>query len=274
MSDIKKIRGTSENLFQIGLTGSQVKNSSGVIEIKNAADNAYATLRAASPTADNDVATKKYVDALEGTMIVSRQADCSVARPDNTTTRGAVVVTKAGDGAVVGDVLWDNGLDDSQKMEILAAVEGRTIFVTDALSGGTATFDADSAYVWDADGSTWVKIGDIGSTTGAVREIRYAITNADTQDSTSLIPANARVLYCGVEVTTPYSGGATISVGQAGSLALIQATTDNYPQGASTYSVDQDTAWGGSALVVRTTIAGAPAAGAGVVVVRYTVPNA
>ncbi len=114
-----------------------------------------------------------------------------------------------------------------------------------------------------------------GGIPGPVTEIRTAIALAATTDSVTLIPANARVISAEFEIVTPYSALATVSIGQAGSLSLLQTTAQNNPQGLAgdIFAVFQDTAWGGSALVVRTTIAGAPAAGAGVTIVRYVTPN-
>lgn len=271
-----KLLGTSELSFEIGLTGPKVVNNSGALEAKNAAASGFVVVRGADPVTLDDLATKRYVDSSKSFCLVYRQADCTSAIPNNTTVEGFVVVTTAGTGAAIGDLLWDNGLNDSLPMTIQAAVANRSIATKSAFGGGTISFDADSIYSWNDDGSAWVKIGDIGSVTGAVREIRYAITNAaGAQDSTAKIPANARVTYCGVEITTAFSGGKTISVGQAGNVALLQATTDNNPQVATDtiFSVNQDTAWGASDLVVRTTVTGAGAAGAGFVVVRYTVTN-
>lgn len=94
-----------------------------------------------------------------------------------------------------------------------------------------------------------------------------------SQTSTSSIPANARIYRAHVEITTPYSVGGTISIGRTGSTSLMQATGDNDAQTASIYNVSQDTAFGGSALPVLVTVGGAPAAGAGVVVVEYCNPN-
>ncbi len=276
MADLhKKIRGIIGSILQIGIDGPNIKNNSGVVEIKNADDSALARLKAATPTDDSDVVTKKYADSAERAMVVKRQADCSSALPANTGVRGFVVVTTAGTGAAIGDVLFDDG-SGSGTMEILSAIEGRTIAVTDALSGGTISFDPDTIYIWDADGTAWVAIGDIGSVTGSSRIIRFPIDNSASQDSTFSIPANARVLRCDVEITTAYSGGASIQVGNTSTANLIQTTSDNKPQSSSgkIYSVDQDTAWGGSASVVRVAVGGTPAAGAGVVVVEFCSPLA
>lgn len=273
MALFEKIRGTIETIFQIGLGRSQIKSqSTGEVEFRNAADSAFVVVRGATPLADNDLVTKAYADTLPKPLIVSRQFDGNNALPANTGVRGFLVVSTTGGTASIGDLLFDNGTG-AGSMQVLTAVEGRCIAVTDALAGGTVSFDPDSIYIWDADGGSWLKIGDVGSVTGAIREIRYAVTNAATQDSTSQIPANARIVRASLEVTTPYSGGATVQIGRAGSLNLALDTTENDATTANTYAKNQDTAWGGSALVVRTTVGGAPAAGAGVVVVQYTVPN-
>ena len=272
---LQKIRGTLFDIFQIGKSGPQFKKeSASIMQVRNSDDSAFGRLKAASPASDDDVVTRRFLDTVKGSVIVARQADCSSSLPANTSTRGYVVVSTPGTGTVLGDLLYDDG-SATGTMVIVAKTEGRIMAVTDALSGGTATFEADSIYVWDEDGGSWLKIGDIGSVTGAVRRIRYSITNSASQDSASSVPANARIERTDVEVTTPYSGGGTIAVGKAGGTTdLVQATTDNDPQTANIYSVPQDTSWGAGAAAVRTTIAGSPAAGAGVVSVWYSMPNA
>lgn len=274
MSIFKKIRGTIETIWQIGRSGPNIKDNSGVVEIKNSDDSALAVIRFATPVADTDGVNKLYADSIVKPVRILRQADCTSALPNNTAVRGWVVVSTAGTGAVIGDLLYDDG-SSTGTMSIVAKVEGRVIATTDALAGGTATFDADSVYIWDEDGSAWVKIGDIGSLTGAIREIRYVLDTTASQDSASQIPANARLVSSDVKITTPYSGGATITVGSTSTATLCQAATDNNPQAAATYSVEhEDTAWEGTASVVRTAISGTPGAGAGVCTVRYCTPNA
>ena len=279
MGLFKNLRGTLESFFNIGgPTGPALKDNSGVIQARNFDDTAYARVQGASPTDDNDLVTKKYADTLSKPLIVARQADTSVALPTNTASRGLVVVTTAGTGAAIGDLLFDDG-SGSGNMEILTAVNGRTIATTVALTGGTVEFEADSIYLWDSDGSSgsvqWVKIGDVGAVTGAERLIRFAIGTA-TVDSSTTIPANARILRCDVDITTAYNGGATISIGVAGgTVDLIQTTSDNNPQAGgvpNTYAKEQDTAWGGSTAAVRATLTGA-SSGVGVVRVFYSQAN-
>lgn len=263
----ENLAGTFSDLFGVGgSNGPTFKDNSGVLEVRNSDDSAFQIARGLTPVGNDDFVTKLYADSLEKPLIVSRQADCSVSLPNNTAVQGWVVVSTAGSGAVIGDMLFDDG-SGSGTMAIVSVVEGRTIAVTDSLSGGTATFDADSIYIWDSDGSAWIKIGDIGSVTGARRTIRVALGFTAAQDTTTQIPAGNRVWGCWLEVTSPYNGGATISVGDTVTADKFMTTLQNNPQAASRYHVKQDTSQA-AASVVRTTVTGGTL-GAGVLVIEF-----
>lgn len=71
MSLWSKIRGTAENLWQVGLGGAQLKNNAGppvALEHRNSSDSGFVISRGADPstgvgaTADNDHITKHYDD--------------------------------------------------------------------------------------------------------------------------------------------------------------------------------------------------------------------
>lgn len=273
MSLWSKIKGTIETIFQLGLGGPNLKANAGAVEARNAADSAFAIVRGASPVNDNDLVTKQYVDTLSRPFVIAAQFDGNNAIPANTAVERFLIVSTTGANATIGQLLWDDGLN-AGTMVVLAALEGRTVFTSAAFSGGTVTFAANAFYVWDTVSTSWL-LESTPAALGAVREIRYALTNANgAQDSATKIPANAFVMTATIEITTPYSGGATISLGQAGSVSLVQATTDNLATVAGSYQSMQDTAWGGTALAVRATISGAPAAGAGFAIVQYAVPDA
>lgn len=271
MSLFSKIRGTLETIFQLGgPTGPNLKNNSGAVEARNSADSAFAVMRAASPVGDNDVANKTYVDTLAFRTVVAAQFNGNNALPSNTSTEQFYVVTTTGANATIGQLLWDDG-SGSGTVTVLAAAS-RAIITAAAFSGGTITLAASSEYYWN--GSAWALIGPQSATSGVVRMIRFAITNAASQSSATSIPANAFVREAWLEVTTPYSAGGTIAIGQTGTTNLLMGTGDNTPQTAGTYQLMQDTAWGASALAVLVTVGGSPAVGVGAVVVTYAVPDA
>lgn len=273
MSIFQKIRGTIESIFQLGLGGPQLKNNSGIIEARNSTDATYAVVRGAPPVGDNDFVTKLFLQSNATPCVVTAQFDGNNPLPANTGTEHYIVVTTTGANAAIGEIIYDNG-SGSGTAVLLAASDGRMIFTTQAYSGGTISLQADSIYVWDSTTSSWLQEGSSQQTSGSVRCIKFAIGTSASYSSASDIPANATILSATVDVTTPYSGGATISVGRTGSTSLLQATTDNLPTAANLYKVEQNTAWGGSALPVLVTIGGTPGAGVGTVVVLYTQPNA
>ena len=266
-----KLRGTSETALQIGLTGPNLNANGTALEAKNAANNALAIMRGATPVGDTDLANKQYVDTLFTRIVVGLQFNGGNALPTNSGTEQFYVVTTSGVNASIGQLLWDDG-SGSGNVTVLAA-KAQMIVTTQAFSGGTITFKADSLYVWDTTAVAWVNAGG-SQMSGVERTIRFPITNAASQSSAAQIPANAIVLDRYINVTTPYSAGATITMGQTGSAALLQATTDNLATVAGEYHVSQEVAWGASALAVLVTVAGAPAAGVGVVSVTYAVPDA
>lgn len=266
-----KLRGTSELAFQVGLGGPNLNANGTALEAKNAANSALAIMRGASPVGDTDLATKQYVDTLYTRTVVAQQISGASALPANSGTEQFYVVTTTGPNATIGQLLWDDGTGVGT-VTVLAA-KAQMIVTTQAFTGGTVTFKADSLYVWDATSSSWVNAGGT-QISGAERTIRFPITNAASQSSASLVPANAIVHERFFNIVTPYSAGATLTIGQTGTPALLQATTDNQATVAGEYHVTQEQAWGATALAVLVTVAGAPAAGAGFVSVTYSVPDA
>lgn len=266
----KNLWGTLNSFFQIGGTaGIRWKNNSSVMEARDSDDTDFVPVRGLAATQDDEFVTWKQLLTARGTAIISRQADCTAALPVNTTTRGLVVVSTAGTGAAIGDLLFDNGLNTGN-MTIIAAIEGQMILVTDSLTGGTVSFDPDTFYAWDADNLEWR--GQVSESSGAVRCLRMAIDNTAAQASTHKIPANARILRCDVEIVTPYTAGATIMVGWTGDTdGIISTTAGHDPCTAGFYSFEQDTAFKATldTLLVTTS---APVAGAGFVCVWFVIP--
>lgn len=262
----ERIAGFVNNFIQLGgPAGPGLNNNLGVIEAKNAANTAFAIVRGATPVGNNDLTTKTYVDTIFKSTPVSLQFNGGSALPANSGTEQWYVVTTSGVHATIGQILWDDG-SGSGTVTVLPAVVGNEIVTTAAFTGGTVTFGANQNYVWT--GTAWTNISP--NVNGAIYTVDFVIGTAASQSSVSSIPAGAIILRADVSVTTPYSAGALIALGQTGTTALLQGTGDNFPTVADIYLASQRTAWGASALPVLVTITGAPSAGAGTVTVQYT----
>lgn len=106
---------------------------------------------------------------------------------------------------------------------------------------------------------------------GTLKENRFTIDITAAQESTLDVPANARVRDAWLEVTSVYDAGTTIKIGTAVAADAFQTLSQNKPTVLGTYSVEQDVAFGGSAGKVKVAVGGSPLAGAGVVIVRYSI---
>jgi hypothetical protein len=104
---------------------------------------------------------------------------------------------------------------------------------------------------------------------GGLQVIRFAVTTASAQNSVTSIPAGALVFDAFLDVQTGFSAGTTITIGNAGSPALLLGTADNLATAIGIYDVPQDTSWGGSPATVLVTVAGSPSVGSAFAVVKY-----
>jgi hypothetical protein len=111
-----------------------------------------------------------------------------------------------------------------------------------------------------------------GTPAGGVQSILIPIPGTGSVSSTTLLPAGAVVSRCALQIGTVFTAG-SIEVGQAGSLALFQATTDNDPTKQALYDAPQVTS-AVSATAVVVTLAGAAGGGVGnYVYIEYSVPQ-
>ena len=274
MGLFQRLAGVVGNFFQVGgPAGPAIKNNGGVLEARDAADLAYINIRGADPVGNNDLTTKQYVDKLSKPVPVSLQFNGGAAIPLNSVTERYYVVTTTGINAAIGELLWDNGLNDGNPVQTIPASSGQEIVTTAAFIGGTITFTSNQNYVWDAGAGAWGNISP--NVSGAVFCIKFALpAGPGTTPSVTAIPATATVLQCSVDVTTPYAPGTTLTVGKTGGGAsVLQGTGDNFMTVADLYDAEQITGWGAGAATVSAVVAGAGAVGAASVTVVYSLPN-
>jgi hypothetical protein len=100
--------------------------------------------------------------------------------------------------------------------------------------------------------------------------IRIPVGTA-TVSSAASIPSGAVVMRAYLNVTTLYSGGATISLGTAANASLFMTTAQNTPQTVNLYDIQQDTVNAVSDPLL-VTVAGSPGAGAAEACVQYATP--
>lgn len=275
MGIFQKLSGIIGSTFQIGGTsGPLIKNNSGAVEAKNAADNAFVPVNAGTPTAwgNNAVVTATM---LQQAFIVGAEFS-GASPPSNSGTVQYLLCTTAGGAYTAGDLAFDNGTSTGTVSRI-AATTGMIISVTASLNTGNLVIGP-GAYSWDGSSYDPLLTGYGGIAKSILVDFATADFAAGTKSSTATIPANATILNTRVQVLTggAFSAG-TVSVGHSGTAALLQATTDNVLTTAGLYIVEGTTTnadWGNSALAVRLTFTGTPTAGGlGRAIVTYVTPD-
>lgn len=275
MALFEKLAGVTGSSLQIGGPAGPALNdtSTSAITVTTSNLSTLANVRVATPLVDSDATTKAYVDEAYKPLIVTAQSNAVSALQANTSTEHWTVVTTAGTGAaaayLIGDLLWDDG-SNTGNVTIIAPSLGATVVCTSALTGGTLTFVASQPYVYVGSTVYWQNMS--ADVAGAEYVVQFTIGHSTSYSSSTIIPAGAIILSTTLNITTLYSAGATLSVGQTGSTSLLQATTDNTPQTVDTYTSNIQTAWGATAYAVLVTVGDSPSAGAGTCTVTYSVP--
>jgi hypothetical protein len=243
---------------ELGKAGPRIKDSSGVIEHRNAADSAYAITRGAHPVGDNDLVTKRY---LETRADVSVTGQINGGSPPAVVPGAVYIVTTAGGGYSLKELYYGG----AAAWEAITVPEGLKIVVTDALTGGTDEYEADTVYVWDADGATWVMIGPAPGVTGVEKNERLTIDYTDVGDNNlgSPIPINGIVNKVIVNVTQAFNGTAPLlNIGDAGDADRLMDEVEIDLTTVGRYVVDCYHLYGAATQVLANlAIGGSPSAG-------------
>lgn len=258
--------------LELGKGGSFIDNATtaGVVAFVDAVGGTPVEVRAATPdgTNANQIVTVGYLASLNASLIVTGQFDGG-ALPGVPAAGTVYVCTTAGGAYAIGDLSRSDGTAWNR----LAALEGRSIHVTDALAGGTIEFLADHIYLWDADASEWDDIGPASSASSGI------ITEAfDFNDQTgvaidfaSTLPAGTSVIKVVVRVTTAFTtaSGATIDIGTTGAADEVMDQDYIDLEAAGNYVSEEYLATPTAQQPIFTVSATAAAAGAGVIELHY-----
>jgi len=277
MADVfKKIRGIVGAAFQFSKgTGPQIKDSSSILELRNAADNAYVLGRSgvipASGETVNDIVPLLDLKGRIADIEFSFDGASAPAPGANTGKFGFCHTT--GGSHTAGQVVYDDGA-----ALILIPFSVVKHLTTRTAITGTISLNADGVYCYQ--GGTWTLKGDGAPTsTGLVKSIRidYAYTDG-TKTSTTTIPNGATVLRIRNVVTTLFNGTApTLSVIVDGSSdeTLMVAGDSNLKAVAEYHNEDaHDISASTTGVLSLTVTPDSSTTGAGYVMVEYVAPSA
>ncbi len=264
----KKIRGITGNIFGVGGTsGVNVKDNSGVVEMRNSGDTDFVTSRSSNIQLSNTINDNITLLEVIHEITFSFTGGSPPSPGANTNAYGICHTT--GGSYSAGDVVYDNG------SSLITVLPGRKkcIFTTTAISG-TVSFNANGVYI--GLGTSWSLKGD-GTPTNSgfvkIVEVDYNYTNV-TVDSTTQLVSGSVVLQTSNVIVTPFNGpspSTIVTVNGSSPLTLL-AAGDSNPAVSAQYLSDEQIGVGvTNAGSIRVTVATGSTAGQGIARVQYTV---
>lgn len=293
MADFKNfgIKGTGDDV-QLGKGNPRIKVSGSDILVRNADNTAYVNLSALDPTAAQHVATKGYVDAIAQGLDLKASVRAKTTANIADLAAGAPLVVDgvtlvAGNRVLVASQSTASGNGIYEVVTAGTGVNGAWVRTSDAntsakVTSGMFTFveegtiHADQGWALITNdpitlGTTALAFTQFSGTGTFTQDVLYrqqALTTTASQNVGTVVPATAKVQRVKLTVSTPYSAGGTIAIGDGTNTYMTVGEND--AQIAGTYIAEMLT----TAVVVATqlvaTIGGAPAAGVAVVHVDYT----
>jgi len=266
------VNGVSSTV-ELGKSGAKIRSvtdgSTKAVEARNSADNAYVKVRADHPVDPNDVVTLRYLQT-KGAVTVIGQINGG-SPPAAGVTGRVYVCTTTGGGYTVKYLYYDNGATWDE----IIPPEGLSIMVTDALAGGTIAFSADHAYLWDADGSTWVDIGPAAATSLAkivkTREVDLVFGSAGSLNVGTVIPIYGRILRVCINVTQAFNGTApTLTVGDGSDADRFMTVDENNLKSLGCYWIDTFYMMPSETQITATYVADSSSQGAATIFVEWS----
>jgi hypothetical protein len=275
MSVFTKILGTIEGVFKLGNSATAHGITDDVDGVKMVANDGTTIANALVARAADPDHAAAYLDVKERILDIEFSFDGG-SPPAGGDNIGKYGFCKTSGGLfTAGSVYLDSGTD----LVAVTVYQGSMLASRSAVTGGTVNLVVNGIYVAHTAAApyTWTLKGDgASSDTGTVKCISLPLVYTDTvKNSTTEIPANAKVLRCMVNVTTAFGGTPTLAgtVYNTSGSTTLSATTDSAMATIAQYDV-LDVATPAYTGPVRLTLSGATTSGAANVLVEYVTPLA
>lgn len=273
MNIYKKIYGIVGSWLGFGNgAGFGLKNSSGVAEIRNAGDTAYAVARALrlqSGANIADLVTRVDLQGRSPNIEFSFDGGSPPSAGSNTGKFGFCHTT--GGSYTAGDVVFDDGSTALSSFKLPYC----TTFTTSSAVTGTISLIENGLYALQS--GSWVLKGDGGGTsTGVVKLIEVPIVfGSGNVDSTTTVPDGARITKTAVRVGTAFNGTAptVLVTAQGSSPVTLMGTSDSNLKVSAQYESDEVFEIGatGAGAIRAAVTPDSSSAGAATVLVEYTI---
>lgn len=274
MSTVKKYGlGSIAGTVELGKGGPRLNANGAVIEARDNTNANLVPIRAASPIGDNDVVTKSFMLTQANVSIIGEIYNVGgtpTFYPAVFADTNVYICTQTVGSYTQKTLYWYNGTS----WAAIGSFPGMRISMTTNLTHGTDQYTVDHIYMWDATNSLWIDIGPASAVTKVVKTIRGTIAFGSSSPVSigTAVPTGANVLEATVQVVTPFNGtNPTLSLGDAGTINSIMATSEIDLTTAGTYKADCYTPYLSATQLLATLAAGGSSAGAANIEIEYSI---
>lgn len=237
MGVFKDLLGTTAQYLRIGLTGPRLKNNSGNLDLRNAADSAYVDLIVNALQAAGINITGNDIVLNSDAAGSGADRTMTLRRPSTGMSQNLVIVLPSGDPS------------PGQAMTVASAAGGVITMEYTTVAGGTDKVVCDTT------------------------SLAFGATSPVTMFT---LPANAVVKSVKVVIDTAFNGTPSLSIGISGTTSKYMGATqiDLTATAGTVFEVDPGLAAVGSTeSLIATYSAGSASAGAARILVDYVIPS-
>lgn len=221
--------------IELGVEGSKIVLNGTAIEARTNDGTALVELKAATPTTDDAVVTKRYLERTANVTITGQIDGGSPPAAVN----GAIYVCTTTGGAYTEKNLYRG--ENSAWVEIVPFA-GMRIATTTNLTGGVIEFIGDHIYLWDADTTNWLDVGPYIAPTKFVKSERFDLVfnSAVTSNLGASVPTNARPFRVIINVTQAFNGSprSRVTVGDSISTNRLALQGESNLNNVNTFVID------------------------------------
>lgn len=258
--------GIASNV-QFGKGGPRIKNNAGVLQAKNAADNALVNFQALAPVNDNDVVTKRYLET-QANVIINGQIDGGT--PPSPVDGLIYIVTTAGGAFALNEIYRR----EAGVFVLLPLVDGFVISVADPLIGGVDEY-AMGRYMYDLDTTSWIYIGPAAAVSkiDSNEIVTLAFGSAATLNIGAALPLGAIAKKVYVNVTQAFDGiDPILDIGDAGDANRLMDNAEIDLKTVGLYVSDVYNLYGASTQLEAAYVADSSTVGQANILVEYRLP--
>lgn len=253
---------------ELGKGGPRVIVDTGVPKVTQNDGATLEEFKGAAPTTADSFATKEYVDTRAGAPVTGQIDGGSPPSPSD----GVLYICTTAGGSFTEKYLYYR---KASAWVEKVPVEGQSIHVTDALTGGNQEYLADHIYVWDADNTEWDDIGPAAAATKTLKSERLSFDYTDTgvNNVGAALPAAAKVHAVKLNVTQLFDGTTpVVKVGDAVDDDRHMTEAENDLTEVGLFQTEVSHLYGSGTQVTATvTIGGVPTQGTAELEVIYSI---